>query len=231
MHFAGRTAPRGGCPTAGIPGRDGGEMRATRHRAAARLASGLRTVLGAWAALALPTGAPAQTPPNVLLVVLDDGGVDLVGSYGEVAQGQPTPPEHAATPSLDALAAEGVLFRNAWSAPLCSATRSSILTGRYSFRTGVGDAFPELLASELLLPEVLSDGSYFGGSSPYAHAAVGKWHVTAYQPSNPNPGLTPVEAGFGAFHGAAGNLDVHSYFSWTKSDEVVAGEPVVTPGD
>jgi arylsulfatase A-like enzyme len=166
----------------------------------------------------------------VLLVVLDDVGVDLVGSYGEVAPGQPTPPEHAVTPSIDALAAEGVLFRNAWSAPLCSATRSSILTGRYPFRTGVGDAFPELLANELLLPEVLSNGSYFGGSSPYAHAAVGKWHVTAYQPSNPNPGLTPLEAGFGAFHGAAGNLDGQSYFSWTKSDEVVAGEPVVTPG-
>jgi arylsulfatase A-like enzyme len=175
-------------------------------------------------------GAPAQTHPNVLVVVLDDVGVDLVGSYGEVAPGEPTPPEHAATPSLDALAAEGVLFRNAWSAPLCSATRSSILTGRYSFRTGVGDAFPELLSNELLLPEVLSNGSYFGGSSPYSHAAVGKWHVTAYQPLNANPGLTPMEAGFGAFHGAAGNLDGESYFSWTKSDEVVAGDPTVTTG-
>jgi arylsulfatase A-like enzyme len=195
-----------------------------------RWASGIGTVFGAWAALAVPGSAPAQTPPNVLLVVLDDVGVDLVGSYGEVAPGQPIPPEHAATPSLDALAGEGVLFRNAWSSPLCSATRSSILTGRYPFRHGVGDAFPQLIVTELLLPEVLSDGTHFGGSSPYTHAAIGKWHVTAYQPLNGNPGLTPMEAGFGAFHGAAGNLDGESYFAWTKSDEVVEGAPTVTVG-
>ena len=198
-------------------------MRRARYR--------LGALLGAGAALAACAAAAAQTsPPNVLLVVLDDVGVDLVGSYGEVAPGQPTPPEHAVTPSIDALAAEGVLFRNAWSAPLCSATRASILTGRYSFRTSVGDAFPVLAQGELLLPEVLSNGSYFGGTSPYAHAAIGKWHVTAYQPLNPDPGLTPVEAGFDAFHGATSNLDGESYFSWTKADEVSAGAPTVTPG-
>jgi len=191
----------------------------------------LRILLGAGAAFAVTPSAVAQTsPPNLILIVLDDVGVDLVGSYGEVAPGQPTPPEHAVTPTIDALAAEGVLFRNAWSAPLCSATRASALTGRYSFRTGVGDALPLLEEEELVLPEVLSDGSYFGGTSPYAHAAIGKWHVTSYQPSATDPGLTPLEAGFDAFHGAPANLDGESYFSWTKSDEVSAGAPTVTPG-
>ena len=75
---------------------------------------------------------------NFLIVVADDIGVDKVGAYeaGECVMGQcPSPPP---TPTIDALAARGVLFRNAWAMPVCSSTRVATLTGQHGFRTGVG---------------------------------------------------------------------------------------------
>ena len=79
-----------------------------------------------------PASEPAATVPNILIVMADDLGVDSLASY---AEGQDFP----VTPTLDSLAQGGVLFRNAWSNPKCSPTRAAILTGRYAFRTGVGD--------------------------------------------------------------------------------------------
>jgi arylsulfatase A-like enzyme len=43
-------------------------------------------------------------------------------------------------PNVRSLLAKGIRFTRAWSNPLCSPTRAGILTGRYSFRTGIGDA-------------------------------------------------------------------------------------------
>ena len=63
--------------------------------------------------LAGPLWLPAQ---NILLIVADDLGVDQVGAYGEGAAPPPTP-------NLDALAATGVVFRNAWAYATCSPTR------------------------------------------------------------------------------------------------------------
>lgn len=81
---------------------------------------GLPCVLAA-ACDAHPNRDPAW-PPNVLIVVLDDVGFHNVGLYG---LDLPAPP----TPTLDALAAEGIRFRRAWSDPVCSPSRASILTG------------------------------------------------------------------------------------------------------
>lgn len=97
----------------------------------------------------LPCAAAAQSPPNTLLIVADDVGVDAIGCYG---LGAAPPP----TPNIDALAARGVRFANAQSCPLCSPTRASALTGRHGFRTGIGTALgandPGLAASEVRCP-------------------------------------------------------------------------------
>ena len=83
--------------------------------------------------LALFTAAlPAQTrKANVLLLIADDLGVDYVNCYKEGAN-------PAKTPTIDGLAARGVMFRNVWAYPLCSPTRAALMTGRYGFRTGIG---------------------------------------------------------------------------------------------
>src|SRR4051812_9225363 len=90
--------------------------------------------------------------PNIVVIVTDDHGIGDVGCYGH--------PE-VKTPNLDRLAASGVRF-NQWysNAPVCSASRAAILTGKYPPRTGVQGALvseptfdvPGLRQGETTLP-------------------------------------------------------------------------------
>src|SRR5215510_11866392 len=93
-------------------------------------------VLGLIAGL-LTAPAAAQEPAkpdNVVLIVLDDVGVDLIGAYERyyVSLGR-APGTPASTPAIDGLlAARGVTFTNVWTCPKCSPSRAQILTGRYA---------------------------------------------------------------------------------------------------
>jgi arylsulfatase A-like enzyme len=127
--------------------------------------------LGACSAVFVPA-ALAQS--NVLLVIADDLGTDKLASYSPAGE-QPLP----ATPTLDALAASGVSFDNAWACPVCSPTRATILTGRYPFRHGVKFALPgsqALALEEITIPEVL-DLAQIQGGPDVASGAIGKWHL------------------------------------------------------
>lgn len=150
----------------------------------------------------LALGAPVVAQDNVLMVVLDDVGVDHIGAYKEGVQS-------ANTPVIDGLAADGVLFRNAWSNPCCSPTRATILTGRFGFRTGIGFVVSkqgyELPLDELILPEV------FHGTG-HADAGFGKWHLanrvgTDYQ-------LHPNQSGFSHWAGNYNNLIPPQNYDW-----------------
>jgi len=165
-------------------------------------------------ALTVPV-ASAGTPPNVLVLVADDLGVDALSAYGE---GTSLP----STPNIDALAQGGLLFRNAWSNPVCSSTRAGLLTGRYSFRQGIGWLVyeaapgPPLPLSELTLPEALDLTT--GGQ--YAHAAFGKWHLGD---STVGGDLAPNLAGFSHFAGTLANLFApEDYFNFTKITDGVS---------
>lgn len=160
-------------------------------------------------ALCLLTALSAQGAPtrNTLLVIADDVGVDSIACYG---LGSNPPP----TPTIDALAAGGVRFANAQACPVCSPTRSSLLTGRHGFRTGIGAAVANaangLAASEVLLPEILAPAGV-------QTALFGKWHLG----SDLGP-LTPTAEGFGTFTGALGGA-LMSYTQWQKVENGVAG--------
>lgn len=146
-----------------------------------------------------PTGHSGATdgwppePGNVLLVVLDDVGLDKVGAYGLPG----APP----TPTLDALAARGMRFQNAWATPECSPSRAALLTGRHPRRSGIGgvvsprDLFG-LPESEVTLAERL-------GQAGYATALVGKWHLSPVTEAEAD---APLRQGFGVFRGTLGNL-------------------------
>ena len=110
----------------------------------------------------VPLVAPPAQSANVLLIVADDLGVESVGAYGAGA-------DLSLTPNIDRLAAQGVLFRRAWAAPLCSPSRAMLMTGRYGGRTGIGRgiiaaedgrgdpcAQHQLLDGEITLAELLS---------------------------------------------------------------------------
>jgi len=97
-----------------------------------------------------PAGAPR---PNVLLITLDTTRADRLGCYGNA---------RIATPSLDRLAAEGVLYENAFTpVPSTLPSHCSILTGMYPARHGVHDNGVYHLDEALVsLPERLRDGGY-----------------------------------------------------------------------
>lgn len=141
-------------------------------------------------------GAAPHPSPNILLVVLDDVGAERVEAYG-------SPYQAPKTETLSALARDGVLFTRAWSNPLCSPTRATLLTGRYSRRTRIGrivDSWndePELELSEVTLPELLARAP-----APYTSAAAGKWHLGSLR-SGPEH---PLRQGFSSFEGPMGNL-------------------------
>ena len=70
--------------------------------------------------------APAQRPPNVVLVMMDDLGYGDLGSYGA---------PDVRTPSIDRLAREGVRLTDAYaSGPVCTPTRAALIGGRYPQR-------------------------------------------------------------------------------------------------
>jgi arylsulfatase B len=170
------------------------------------------SALGLLGLLAAPLAA--QTPRNVLLVMADDLGTDKLALY---QSGAAVPP----TPTLDALAGEGVLFRNAWACPVCSPTRATLQTGRYPFRHGVGTAIPfgpPLPRDELCLPAVLDRARELGGPT-VATAAIGKWHLAAVPGGNGDP----LRRGYDHFAGS--NLGAltgpFDYFFWPESTDGV----------
>jgi len=155
--------------------------------------------------------AAAPLTPNVLLVILDDVGNDKVGAYGEHPQAPPTP-------TLDALAARGVLFRNAYANPVCSPTRATIMTGRYSFRTGIGAVIKvkqpvaALPYAELTLPELFE----LGAPGRYENALVGKWHLGS---ASSGAEFNALQQGWQHHWGVKGNLG--NYYSWPKFEDGV----------
>ena len=116
-------------------------------------------------------GGPAR-PPNVILIMTDDQG------YGEVAaHGNPV----IKTPHLDRLHASSVRLTDFHVDPTCSPTRSALLTGRYSTRTGV---WHTINGRSMMHPEELTLAEVFKASG-YATAMIGKWHLGDNHPCRP----------------------------------------------
>lgn len=165
---------------------------------------------------ALPAAGQILRPvEHIIVIILDDVGVDMLPCYGEGTD----PPT---TPNLCALAAQGALFRNAWANPTCSPTRATIQTGRYSFRTGVTFAGLVLPAEERTIPEILADP--LNQTLGFATAAIGKWHLSGGNANNPPlcPSLAnPQDQGYDYAAGTASNLN--DYFHWCRTVNGVTG--------
>ncbi|MDP7017608.1 MAG: sulfatase-like hydrolase/transferase [Pirellulaceae bacterium] len=102
-------------------------MTLTSHRlASVFLSVPLAYLLLRATSLAAAESLAAADRPNIILIMVDDMGRDWVSCYGA---------KHA-TPNIDRLAAQGVRYETAWSMPICTPTRVTLLTGQYPFRHG-----------------------------------------------------------------------------------------------
>jgi arylsulfatase B len=159
-------------------------------------------------------------PPNVLLVIADDVGRDLLPVYG-------LSPDAPPTPTIDQLAQDGVRFANAYSFPWCSPTRAGILTGMYPPRHfGIGrairverDSEVSLPTDAMTLPRALDRSTQW----EWSHALVGKWHLTKMADGAVD---APLRHGFQRFRGSIANLyanhaydgNEQNYYDWERVD-------------
>ena len=164
-----------------------------------------------------------SVPPNVVFMLADNVGWGDIGCYGGLAP----------TPRIDALAGEGLRFKNYNVESQCTPTRSALLSGRLPVRTGncsvplPGQGEYGLVPWEYTLGELFSDAGY-------ATAAFGKWHVGDIE------GRLPTDQGFDAWFGIKNTSDEAAYSSYAlfaesghpvpKTWEGVKGSPV-TPVD
>lgn len=124
--------------------------------------------------------------PNVLLIITDDMGLDTLNAYQ-------FPNDKPNTPNIDSLAQNGITFSNFWSAPTCSPTRASLLTGKYGFRTGVLKPGNLLNKSEISLHELL-----LKNNPSYKSIVIGKWHLSGHSPADYS---SPNDLGIADFRG------------------------------
>uniref|UniRef100_A0A7M5VG10 Sulfatase N-terminal domain-containing protein n=1 Tax=Clytia hemisphaerica TaxID=252671 RepID=A0A7M5VG10_9CNID len=129
--------------------------------------------------------ANAEQPPHIVLIVADDLGWNDVGFHGS---------DQIPTPNIDKLAKEGIILNNYYVQPICTPTRSALMTGRYPIHTGLfeGVIYPVelygLSLDEKILPQYLKELGY-------THA-FGKWHLGYFAKE-----YTPTYRGFDSFYG------------------------------
>jgi len=97
--------------------------------------------------------------PNIVLIMADDVGTEVLGCYGGTSYN---------TPNLDHLAKTGLKFTNCFSTPKCAPSRVKIMTGRYQFRTT--EKWGHIPSDEITFGQVLR-------SAGYRTALAGKWQM------------------------------------------------------
>ena len=152
--------------------------------------------------------AETSVPANTLILIADDLGVDMVGAYAESSVAP-------YTPNIDRIAVSGMLFRNAWTAPMCSPSRATIQTGRQPHQTGIGfvltDDAEGIDTDETTLPEMLAQHP----DHDFTSGLFGKWHL-----GGGNTG--PADNGYDVYKGYPNNLYApQSYFDFTRFDNGV----------
>jgi arylsulfatase A len=151
--------------------------------------------------------AKIQTKPNIVIIYTDDQG------YGDVSALNPE--AKFKTPNMDKIANEGVVFTDGHSSDaVCSPSRYTLLTGRYSWRTSLkkgvlGADGPCLIEKDrMTIASMLKEQGYHT-------AMVGKWHLQMDFPGERGKNRDwgkpfsqgPIEHGFDYFFGIAASMN------------------------
>ncbi len=165
--------------------------------------------------LALSTSILAADKPNIIYFLIDDLGYADCGFNGG---------QDIRTPNIDKLAKEGAVLKSYYVQPVCSPTRSALMTGRYATHTGVYNVVRPgapwgLPLAERLLPQALKEVGY-------TTAITGKWHLGEFQSD-----YTPTRRGFDHQYGHYfGALDYFTHDRDGKMDWYRNDKPLVEEG-
>ncbi|XOV86847.1 MAG: arylsulfatase [Pseudomonadota bacterium] len=189
----------------------------------ARLIAMLPILLALLPAIAIA----ASAPPNVVIILVDDAGFMDFGGYGGEAR----------TPTIDAIADEGVRFSNYHTSPLCAPSRAMLLTGLSNHRAGVA-TIPEVITAEqsgqpgysLRFEEGVETVATKLKRAGYRTYMTGKWHL------GHGPGDLPVDHGFDRSFildaSGADNFEQKPYMPYYETaDWFEDGEPATLPED
>lgn len=144
--------------------------------------------------------AQKQTP-NVLLIIADDYGIDVIDGFGIDG-------EKPVTPNINALRSGGISFTNCWATPQCTPTRAAMMSGLYGIKTGVMRPPGPLDPIYTSIFNQIRDES----AVDYSLAAIGKWHVGGNDANSPNH---PAEMGVDHYEGVLTAM-VDDYYNWEK---------------
>ncbi|MCP4642866.1 MAG: sulfatase-like hydrolase/transferase, partial [bacterium] len=148
--------------------------RSSRRNFLKALATGAAACAVPATGCAATGSARAASKPNILFILVDDLGKEWISCCGA---------QDIETPRIDALAADGIRFTNAYSMPQCTPTRATLLTGQYPWhhgwvnhwdvpRWGAGCHFDP--KHNMTFARLLRDAGY-------ATAAAGKWQINDFR--------------------------------------------------
>lgn len=152
------------------------------------------TIVGCILSLtAVPLSAhTADSPPNIVLILLDDLGYGDVGCYGQ---------QKIATPRINRLAEQGMRFTQHYAgSTVCAPSRCALVTGLHTGHCTVRGNVDVLLGEEPTIASVLKKAGYHT-------ACIGKWGI-----GHPPPPGDPERAGFDDFNGYLSMWHAHNAF-------------------
>ena len=159
--------------------------------------------------------AQAASQPNIVFLLIDDLGYADCGFNGG---------KEIKTPNIDRLAKSGTIIDSHYVQPVCSPTRSTLLTGRYPTHTGVYTIVSPGAAWGLPLAErTLADALRSAG---YRTALTGKWHLGEFEKAY-QPNARGFDHQYGHFFGM---LDYYTHERMNKLDWYRNGEPLKEEG-
>lgn len=159
--------------------------------------------------------------PNVIIIFTDDQGTIDANCFGA---------EDLETPGIDRLAETGIKFTQFYAAaPVCSPSRSGLLTGRYPVRAGVPGNVSSSEGKAGMPPAQVTIAETFQAAG-YATAHIGKWHL-GYTPET-MPNGQGFDYSFGHMGGCIDNFS--HFFYWNgpnRHDLWENGQEIQRPGE
>ncbi len=168
-------------------------------------------LIAAAAPLAMAAGrnllSAADSPPNIVFIMADDLGYADLSCYGR---------RDYRTPNIDRIAARGMKFTQAYAnSPVCSPTRTALITGRYQYRLPVGLEEPLGVRNVGMPPEHPTLPSLLRKAG-YGTTLIGKWHLGNL------PDYGPLKSGYDYFWGIrGGGVDYFTHKFGTGKDDPV----------